>query len=49
MERLEKKNLDYYTKMDISEYLLILDKIKKYKLKGKDQWKLIKVPFDVSR
>ena len=44
-----KESLDYYTKMDISEYLLILDRIKKYKLKEIDQWKLIRVPFDVSR
>lgn len=44
-----EEKLDYYTKMDISEYLLILDKIKKYKLKEEDQWKLLKVPFDMSR
>ena len=44
-----KESLDYYTKMDISEYLLILDRIKKYKLKEIDQWKLIRVPFDVPR
>ncbi|MDU4324093.1 MAG: helicase-related protein [Clostridium celatum] len=40
--------LDYYTKMDISEYLLILEKIKRYKLKEADQWDLLKVPFDVT-
>jgi ATP-dependent RNA helicase SUPV3L1/SUV3 len=45
--RVEK--LDYYTKMDVSEYILILDKIKKYKLKEEVQWDLLKVPFDVSR
>lgn len=44
-----EEKLDYYTKMDISEYILILDKIKKYKLKEEDQWNLLKVPFDVSR
>ena len=44
-----EESLDYYTKMDISEYLLILERIKKYKLKEVDQWNLIKVPFDVSR
>ena len=44
-----EEKLDYYTKMDISEYILILDKIKKYKLKEEDQWDLLKVPFDVSR
>jgi ATP-dependent RNA helicase SUPV3L1/SUV3 len=44
-----EENLDYYTKMDISEYLLILDKIKKYKLSEVIQWDLLKVPFDVTR
>ena len=34
--------------MDISEYLLILEKIKRYKLKEEDQWDLLKVPFDVA-
>ena len=45
--RLEK--LDYYTKMDISEYILILDKIKSYKLNEEIEWDLLKVPFDVSK
>ncbi|AOR23819.1 helicase-related protein [Clostridium taeniosporum] len=44
-----EEKLDYYTKMDISEYILILNKIKKYKLKEEEQWDLLKVPFDVSR
>ncbi|MBS6184485.1 MAG: helicase-related protein [Clostridium celatum] len=43
-----ESKIDYYTKMDISEYLLILEKIKRYKLKEEDQWDLLKVPFDVS-
>lgn len=43
-----ESKVDYYTKMDISEYLLILEKIKRYKLKEEDQWDLLKVPFDVS-
>ena len=43
-----EEKLDYYTKMDISEYLLILEKIKRYKLKEADQWGLLKVPFDVT-
>lgn len=41
--------LNYYRKMDVSEYLVILDKIKKYKLREDIQWDLLKVPFDVSR
>ena len=43
-----EEKLDYYRKMDISEYLLILEKIKRYKLKEEDQWDLLKVPFDVA-
>ena len=42
-----KEKVEYYTKMDISEYLYILDKIKKYKLLEEVQWDLLKVPFDV--
>lgn len=41
--------LDYYRKMDINEYLIILDKVKKYKLKEQVQWELLKIPFDVSK
>lgn len=43
-----KEKVDYYKKMDISEYLYVLDKIKKYKLLEEIQWDLLKVPFDVS-
>ncbi|WP_297437187.1 helicase-related protein [uncultured Clostridium sp.] len=41
--------LEYYRKMDISEYLLILDRVEKYKLSDKDEWKLLKVAFDVTQ
>lgn len=44
-----EEKLDYYRKMDISEYILILDKIKKYKLNEEIEWNLLKVPFDVTR
>lgn len=44
-----EEKLDYYTKMDISEYIIILDKIKKYKLKEEIEWNLLKVPFDVAK
>jgi len=44
-----EEKLDYYTKMDISEYILVLDKIKKYKLNEEIEWDLLKVPFDVTR
>ena len=41
--------LEYYRKMDISEYLLILDRVEKYKLSDKDEWKLLKVAFDITQ
>ncbi|ERI89858.1 helicase protein [Clostridiales bacterium oral taxon 876 str. F0540] len=44
--REEKK--PYYRKMDISEYLIVLDSIKSYKLDEAVQWRLLKIPFDVS-
>lgn len=43
-----EEKLDYYRKMDISEYLIVLDRVKKYKLKEEIQWDLLKVPFDVA-
>lgn len=44
-----EEKLDYYIKMDVSEYIFILDKIKRYKLPEDIEWDLLKVPFDVSR
>lgn len=44
-----EEKLDYYTKMDVSEYLFILDRLKKYKLREDIEWDLLKVPFDVTR
>jgi len=41
------EKLDYYRKMDIGDYIIVLDRIKGYKLKEEIQWKLLKVPFDV--
>lgn len=41
--------LDYYRKMDINEYLIILDRIRRYKLKEEIQWELLKIPFDISK
>lgn len=43
-----EEKVSYYRKMDISEYLIILDKIKRYRLREDIQWNLLKVPFDVS-
>ena len=34
--------------MDISDYIVILEKLKSYKLREEIQWKLLKVPFDVT-
>ncbi len=42
-----EEKLPYYRKMDVRDYLLILDQIKKYKLKEEDEWKLMRLPFDV--
>ena len=43
-----QEKLDYYRKMDISDYIIVLDSIKELKLKEEVQWKLLKIPFDVS-
>lgn len=42
-----KESIHFYRKMDIRDYLIILDLIKKYKLSEHDQWRLMKLPFDV--
>ncbi|MBU3112420.1 helicase-related protein [Clostridium lacusfryxellense] len=44
-----EEKLYYYTKMDINDYIIILDRIKNYKLKQEVQWDLLKIPFDISR
>lgn len=44
----KEEKVPYYRKMDVNEYLIVLDTIKGYKLDEKVQWKLLKVPFDVS-
>ena len=38
----------FYRKMDISEYLVVLDNLRRYKLEESIQWMLLKIPFDVS-
>lgn len=37
-----------YEKMDISEYLIVLHHIGRYRLPEEIQWKLVKIPFDVN-
>ena len=34
--------------MDVSEYILILNRLKRYKLSQEEEWDLLKVPFDAS-
>lgn len=43
-----EEKLNYYRKMDISEYLIILDNLRGYKLDESIQWRLLKIPFDIS-
>lgn len=42
-----EEKLSMYRKMDVRDYLLILELVKKYKLSEQTQWKLMKLPFDV--
>lgn len=43
-----KEDLPYYRKMDISDYIIVLDRLKKYRLRETIEWSLLKVPFDVT-
>lgn len=43
-----EEKIPFYRKMDVGEYLIVLDNIKNYKLDEKTQWRLIKIPFDVA-
>jgi ATP-dependent RNA helicase SUPV3L1/SUV3 len=43
-----EEKMPFYRKMDINEYLIILDNLKGYKLHESIQWKLIRIPFDVT-
>lgn len=42
-----EEKISLYRKMDVRDYLIILELIKKYKLSEETQWKLMKLPFDV--
>lgn len=37
-----------YRKMDINEYLIVLDSLKNFKLDQETQWRMLKIAFDVS-
>ena len=43
-----KEALPYYRKMDISDYIIVLDRLKKYRLRETIEWSLLKVHFDVT-
>ena len=43
-----EEKISLYRKMDVNEYLIILDNLSSYKLDGGTEWKLLKIPFDVS-
>jgi ATP-dependent RNA helicase SUPV3L1/SUV3 len=42
------EKLDYYRKMDVRDYLLILESVKQYRLPEPDEFKLMRLPFDVN-
>lgn len=44
----KEEKVPFYRKMDISEYLVVLDNLRHYKLEERIQWRLLKIPFDVS-
>jgi ATP-dependent RNA helicase SUPV3L1/SUV3 len=44
----KEEKTPFYRKMDISEFLVVLDNLRHYKLEEKIQWRLLKIPFDVS-
>ncbi len=42
------ETVSHYRKMDIRDYLLILEAVKNYRLPEEDQFKLMRLPFDVN-
>ncbi|NLT13733.1 MAG: RNA helicase [Clostridiales bacterium] len=44
----QEERLDYYTKMDVRDYLLILESVKQYRLPETAEFRLMKLPFDVN-
>jgi ATP-dependent RNA helicase SUPV3L1/SUV3 len=44
----KEEKMSLYRKMDINEYLIVLDSLKNLRLDQITQWKLLRVPFDVS-
>jgi len=44
----KEEKMPFYRKMDITELLVVLDNLMSYKLDQIIQWRLLKIPFDVS-
>ena len=44
----QEERLSYYTKMDVRDYLLVLESIKQYRLPEPAEYKLMRLPFDVN-
>jgi len=44
-----QEKLEYYRKMDIRDYLLLLESIKSYHLSEEIQFRLMRLPFDVNQ
>lgn len=44
----KEEKIHFYRKMNINEYLIVLDSIRSLKLDQGTQWRLLKIPFDVS-
>lgn len=44
----KEESLEYYRKKDVRDYILILDKLKPYKLSEAVEWRLMLLPFDVN-
>lgn len=43
-----EEKIKYYRKMDVRDFILILEKIKRYKLPESIQYRLMRLPFDVN-
>lgn len=43
-----EEKLEYYRKKDVRDYILILDRLKPYKLTEAMEWRLMMLPFDVN-
>lgn len=44
----KEEKTSFYKKMDVNEYLIVLDNVRNYRLDAGTQWKLLKIPLDVS-